>query len=289
MVRDMLRRCYACVVVLTFGCTHLESRGVEIAIEFTGTVSAQFDPLWQRLVPEFAPVTGRFVFDTSSIATHSTAGCDCTGYAQNIVNGFSADIGGVAVRADKYLVEINNDIDQGGGALLDFLTVRWESGLTPALTSPVLVEDLAATTGQYSVNLGSGPDLFSNSALPSQLGVEQFFFPSPYNTLSDFDPIPGGVDVLFQVDSAAIVSFRPGDFNFDDDIDGADFLKWQRTFHDPAGLAAWRGDFGADGAELSLQAAAPELDALSLAAIAAMAAAGRCVRAARATRCATRT
>lgn len=281
MVRNVPRQRLLCVCVAALIGAPIESRGLDITVRFTGTVSAQFDPFWQRLVPELAPVTGQFVFNASSVATHSTPGCDCKGYAQNIVNGFSADIGGIAVRADQYLVEVNNDIDQGGGLLLDFLTVRWESGLTPALTSPLLVDDASATTGQFSVSLGGGPELFADSALPSQLGVEQMLFPSPFNTLSDFEPAPGSVDVLFEVSAARLTSFHSGDFDFDDDVDGADFLKWQQTFHDPAGLAAWRGSFAADAATLSMQAAAPELDAWRLAAIAAGAAAAQCVRAAR--------
>jgi hypothetical protein len=203
------------------------------------------------------------------------------GYVQNIVNGFSVDVGNISVRADQYIVEVNNDIDQGEGLLLDFLTVRWDSGLTPALTSPLLVDDITATTGQLSVNLGGGPELYANSALPSQVGVEQMFFPSAFNALSDFDPMPDVIDVLFQVDAATIAAFRPGDFNFDDDVDGSDFLKWQRTFHDAAGLAAWRGDYGADAAGPTIQAAVPELDALSLTVLAALAAAGPYMRAAR--------
>jgi hypothetical protein len=281
MVRNVPRQRLIFVLVAALMGAPTESRGIEIAIEFTGTVSAQFDPFWQRLLPELAPVSGRFVFDSNSIGTHSTAGCDCMGYAQHVVNGFSADIGDISVRADQYVVEVSNDIDQGDGVFLDFLTVRWDSELTPALTSPLLVNDTVATTGLFSASLGGGPDVFSSSALPSQASLDEYFFPSAFNALGDYDPLPGSVDVLFEVSAANPTSFRSGDFDFDEDVDGSDFLKWQRTFHDPAGLAAWRGDFSAGVVERSMQAAAPELNAFSLATIA-IVAAGRYVRAARA-------
>ncbi|MBA4107415.1 MAG: hypothetical protein C0485_16885 [Pirellula sp.] len=41
----------------------------------------------------------------------------------------------------------------------------------------------------------------------------------------------------------------PGDFDSDQDVDGADFLKWQRNFgtpgYDAASLATWKANFGA--------------------------------------------
>src|SRR5262245_31130115 len=105
MAHDMLRRCYVCAIVLTFGSAHVESRGVELAFQFRGEVGSLFEPepVWGHTVPILTPVAGRFVFDSSAPATYSTPGCDCTGYLQQYVNGLSADFGDLAVRADQYV------------------------------------------------------------------------------------------------------------------------------------------------------------------------------------------
>lgn len=61
---------------------------------------------------------------------------------------------------------------------------------------------------------------------------------------------------------------HPGDFNFDGDVDGADFLAWQRgsspTPNSPEDLALWRANFGVDSATPGT-AAVPEPSTIALA------------------------
>jgi hypothetical protein len=67
---------------------------------------------------------------------------------------------------------------------------------------------------------------------------------------------------------------QAGDFDGDDDVDGNDYLVWQRGLgsqFDAADLADWRTNFGATGGATAV----PEPAALGLAVIAAMAAARR--------------
>lgn len=50
---------------------------------------------------------------------------------------------------------------------------------------------------------------------------------------------------------------QPGDFDFDTDVDGADFLVWQRglgTTHNAGDLATWKANFGAGGAAAAASA-----------------------------------
>jgi hypothetical protein len=47
-----------------------------------------------------------------------------------------------------------------------------------------------------------------------------------------------------------------GDFDGDGDVDGRDFLLWQRTDKTPAGLSAWQANYGAGN--LTAIAAVPE-------------------------------
>jgi T5SS/PEP-CTERM-associated repeat protein len=63
----------------------------------------------------------------------------------------------------------------------------------------------------------------------------------------------------------------PGDFNFDNRVDGADLLAWQRgnspNPHSPADLAAWRANYGLS-ATTSATTAVPEPGACALAGLA---------------------
>ena len=66
--------------------------------------------------------------------------------------------------------------------------------------------------------------------------------------------------------AAGITPTLPGDFDADDDVDGADFLKWQREFgapYDAGDLADWKANFGATA--VSAAGAVPEPTTLGLA------------------------
>eukprot|EP00172_Hildenbrandia_rubra_P003701 Plantae.Rhodophyta-Hildenbrandia_rubra.ctg62209.p1 GENE.Plantae.Rhodophyta-Hildenbrandia_rubra.ctg62209~~Plantae.Rhodophyta-Hildenbrandia_rubra.ctg62209.p1 ORF type:complete len:274 (-),score=9.82 Plantae.Rhodophyta-Hildenbrandia_rubra.ctg62209:469-1290(-) len=45
----------------------------------------------------------------------------------------------------------------------------------------------------------------------------------------------------------------PGDYDLDDDVDGSDFLTWQRNAGTPAELEAWRLNYGSDSASTIAQ------------------------------------
>jgi hypothetical protein len=72
----------------------------------------------------------------------------------------------------------------------------------------------------------------------------------------------------------------PGDFDNDLDVDGADFLKWQRNFgtpgYDAASLATWKANFGATAAAAAVGAVPEPVGALlGLMAVGSVAAARR--------------
>lgn len=61
--------------------------------------------------------------------------------------------------------------------------------------------------------------------------------------------VPGSGGHHQQLDNVAISTgpfdfSTPGDFDGDDDVDGADFLEWQRTDGTPSGLMDWQGNYG---------------------------------------------
>jgi len=72
-----------------------------------------------------------------------------------------------------------------------------------------------------------------------------------------------------------------GDFDTDGDVDGADFLKWQRDLGDATNLALWEGNFGATAAASASASAVPEPSSFLLAVVLALALTGgkrRCQR-----------
>jgi len=57
-----------------------------------------------------------------------------------------------------------------------------------------------------------------------------------------------------------------GDFDSDGDVDGADFLEWQRDFANlgAGGLADWEANFGAGVPAVAAASAVPEPSAIAL-------------------------
>ncbi len=76
----------------------------------------------------------------------------------------------------------------------------------------------------------------------------------------------GGHDLW--VDNIAIASgvelLTPGDFDGDGDVDGADFLEWQRNDVTPAGLTDWQNNYGTPLQALAVSVPEPSSVALIL-------------------------
>ncbi|TWU28637.1 hypothetical protein [Bythopirellula polymerisocia] len=69
----------------------------------------------------------------------------------------------------------------------------------------------------------------------------------------------GGHDLwIDNVAITAVVDVIPGDFDHDGDVDGADFLAWQRNDGTPTGLAAWQSNYGTPTPLAASSAAIPE-------------------------------
>ncbi len=75
----------------------------------------------------------------------------------------------------------------------------------------------------------------------------------------------GGHDLwVDNIAITAVVNAIPGDFDGDGDVDGNDFLVWQRTDGTPAGLAAWQSNYGAPTLLSASSAAVPEPNSVTL-------------------------
>lgn len=61
----------------------------------------------------------------------------------------------------------------------------------------------------------------------------------------------------------SVIASLPGDFDTDVDVDGADFLTWQRDLGDAENLAIWKSSFGSSAAVTSA-AAVPEISSFAI-------------------------
>jgi hypothetical protein len=68
----------------------------------------------------------------------------------------------------------------------------------------------------------------------------------------------------------ANLNARPGDFDGDGDVDGGDFLVWQRGAHTASDLAAWKANFGTSATPTTAAVPEPAGAALAMMAMGAM-------------------
>jgi hypothetical protein len=173
-----------------------------ITYEFRGSVAFVGTSIPYGLnVTSGAPVVGGFTYDPASPATSSIT--DGVSYEQQFTHGFWMNIGKVGeanyltASTDEYAVQIANNLPQPGGSVSDQFTVLFSSTLSPALTSPLVVDGIDHTAGFLALTFTGNSNLYSDASLPSSIQLSDFPM-----TLSFFSDTPGGiVDVVFNVTS----------------------------------------------------------------------------------------
>lgn len=144
----------------------------------------------------------------------------------------------------------------GDGNLDGLLELSLLEGFTPDAAEVFTVLAADTLTGFFD-NVNSGQRLETTEGRGSF--VVNYGIGSAFNelriVLSDFLP------------SATI----PGDYNADRDVDGSDFLAWQRSDGTPDGLAAWQTNYGAQAPPLAATKAVPEPTSAVLGLVAALA------------------
>ncbi len=236
------------VLILTFltSCVVQHVAAVERGFEFSGVVDFVFlgDPPAMPFglpLDDETVVIGRFIYETTSPATHDFPG-DVTGYRQQHTNGFWAEFDGMRVQADDYSIEIANDVNNPNfGTINDVVSIRFSSDLSPALELPLLVNGIPEVVAQFSIAFFASSDLYSDTSLPGDLDPATFSLPLFANVLSD-QILPASRLAIFTLDSFAPISVLSSDHDLDSDVDGHDFLIWQRNF----GLAVQNGDSNSD-------------------------------------------
>ncbi|QDS98478.1 hypothetical protein [Adhaeretor mobilis] len=68
--------------------------------------------------------------------------------------------------------------------------------------------------------------------------------------------------------TAASTGDPTGDFDNDGDVDGADFLEWQRSIGTPTALSAWQAEYGDGGPSVASAANVPEPSTLGMSSLA---------------------
>ena len=234
----------------------------ERTFEFTGVVEVGSPSYYGETIAASAPLTGGFAYDSNSVATHSPvcSGNACAGYEQQHINGFWLEIDGVEIVADNYIIEVSNDV-VSQFVTTDVISVRFASDLTPPLSAPLLVEGNPQTTGVFSISFFASPSLLTDASLPNDLDPADFSLEPFANLLGDtFNQVSMtfDIDVLFTMSTFSSISFDTSDHDLDGDVDGADFLIWQRNQGGPgqngdadsnllvdgSDLSAWRSQFG---------------------------------------------
>jgi len=130
----------------------------------------------------------------------------------------------------------------------------------------------AASQGDIALAFGNGPGELGQSLVGGEFSnviIHRLPGDEGFGDVFDsirIDPIgddPTSVGTLFSIDNVMLSrsSGEPtgapnGDWDNDDDLDGADFLLWQRLDGTPATLAAWEANYG--GAPLGTVRAVPE-------------------------------
>jgi hypothetical protein len=120
------------------------------------------------------------------------------------------------------------------------------------------------STPDFVTNPGTTPGLDLNNLLHMHMEID----PGGFGT-------SGAYTVSWNELSLITVTGTPGDFNDDGDVDGRDFLIWQRggspTALSPGDLQDWQTNYGAEG-PLTAVTAIPEPSAISLLVFAAVSA-----------------
>ena len=237
----------------TIGTYHLEAGELDVS---AGTVQAGLNPSSFNFTGGTLHV-GTFDGDLTNqggtlapgddIGTTTIAG----DYTQEAAGSLEIEIGGSLSGTTFDFVDVTGVADFAGDLLLSMI-----DGFAPATTDLFTIFDAG-------VLLGSLDNVLSGERLDTVDGSGSFLV--NYGSSSTFDP---SQIVLsdFQAASGLL-----GDFDFDADIDGSDFLSWQRgESPDPLSandLADWQANFGAEAGSFASSQTVPEPTSLALLAI----------------------
>ncbi len=258
-LRKLLRRWgeRAVICVLALGMASLfasAARGAEQGFSFSGDLTYE-DPAYGIDVPVDSDVIARLVYESTTAAEYDLGPCDCASYRQRIYNGFSATFGPLTVRADEYEVEVANNFAFDHGA--DYVRIVFSSTYFQPFETSLAVNGVPQAAGLLEIFLKDPTgSLLQGNSLPDPAVLSGF----PLRNIYLKDAPPEAVfDLVAGLNPPEPLALTVGDFDFDVDVDGSDFLIWQREVGatlpspadatrnavvDAADLALWQENFG---------------------------------------------
>jgi hypothetical protein len=183
--------------------------------------------------------------------------CTGTGTAPNC--GSPGATGNKIMDANTYVSLPDNTY---GGQTITFQGTVLANTLSGPHVAKAFIRDFDPSYGSYfesSVVLTPGPFSISLALDPGAGRHAQFGFNFNGPNVWITDVAPFGSVVVETVAAAGV----PGDFDGDDDVDGRDFLLWQRDTN-AGSLADWQQNYGAGTSGLAAVTAVPEPASLSL-------------------------
>jgi hypothetical protein len=183
--------------------------------------------------------------------------CTGTGTAPNC--GSPGANGNKIMDANTYVVLPDNTY---GGQTITFQGTVLSNSLTGPHVAKAFIRDFAPDYGSYfesAVVLEPGPFSISLTIDPGVGRHAQFGFNFNGPNVWVTDVAPFGNVVLQTIAAAG----TPGDFDGDSDVDGHDFLIWQRDTS-VGNLADWQANYGTGFGGLASVTSVPEPASLSL-------------------------
>lgn len=250
----------ALISVLALGILQLApptARSVEHGFSFSGDLVYAY-PAYGQTVPVDSEVIARLVYESTTAANYNLGSCDCATYRQRIYNGFSVTFGPLVLRADEYDVHVINNF---GANSVDYIRIVFSSIQNPPFETSLSVNDAPQAAGQLVISLRDTTGMaIQGSTLPDPAVLGAFQTYEALLTESPHPP-PGQsiINIAAMLNPPAPLALTVGDFDFDLDVDGADFLVWQREVGatlpspadatrngvvDAADVAVWQEHFG---------------------------------------------
>jgi hypothetical protein len=194
-----------------------------------------------------------FVIQQNLYMTVSNGAADATSNLRVVGPNVDAEIKGDLLMSYDPVNQLQNP---GQSTLSAVITGATHSTIVVGGEAKIEFGNLAVELSGYAPQGGETYTLLTAGSI----GGTSFLNPADF-TLA---PLASGLSWDLDIGATSVVLkvlgsvALPGDFDNDLDVDGADFLKWQRNFgtpgYDAASLATWKANFGATAAAAAVGA-----------------------------------
>ncbi len=171
---------------------------------------------------------------------------DINGNVQNSNTAFGLKINPSDAAPGKFTL-MSNEVFTGGD-FADLVLGEW--------ITATIDYDLQSQVDNVSVTISSATIGTVTETLSSDISAmtpDGFFVHNP----GSFEAGQGNVFMMDDIVWTVAAAGDPGDFDTDGDVDGADFLKWQRDDATAGGLSDWQAGYG-NGAAVASLSTVPE-------------------------------